>query len=112
MQLMIFLQAGGDGPGYDLWLMMGAVMLVFYFFMIRPQAKKAREARKFREELKKGSRIVTIGGIHGKVTEVKESTVLVDVGGGNRMTFEKSAINMDSTGVMDESMAKQASNNS
>lgn len=106
--LVFFLADAPEGFGTDTLLMMGAVMLVVYFFMIRPQTKKMREARKFRDALQKGVRVVTIGGVHGKITEVKDTTVILDVGGGNRMTFEKTAINMDASGVMDEAMAKQA----
>ncbi len=104
--LTILLQA--EGGGMDLWLMMGAIMVVFYFFMIRPQAKKAKEARNFRESLSKGAKVVTIGGIHGKVSEVKDTAVLLDVGGGMKIKVEKSAISSDSSGVMDEQTAKQA----
>jgi preprotein translocase subunit YajC len=48
------------------WIMMGLLMVVFYFFMIRPQQKKAKDAKKFREALQKGSKVITIGGIHGR----------------------------------------------
>jgi preprotein translocase subunit YajC len=71
-----------------------AIIAIFYFFMIRPQAKKAKEAKKFRAALTKGTRVVTIGGIHGKVVEVHENTVLVDTGGG-KLRIEKSAISPD-----------------
>ena len=66
--------------------------MVFYFFMIRPQMKKQKEQRKFRESLEKGTKVVTIGGIHGKIAEVKENTVIIEVEGGNRLKIEKSAI--------------------
>ncbi len=72
------------------------IIAVFYFFMIRPQAKKSKEAKKFREALNKGSRVVTIGGIHGKVVEVHDTTVLLDTGG-TKLRVEKSAISADST---------------
>ncbi len=57
-----------------------AIIAIFYFFMIRPQTKKAKEARKFREALEKGTRVVTIGGIHGKVVEIQDKVVVVDTG--------------------------------
>ena len=75
------------------------ILVVFYFFFIRPQQKKAKDQKKFREELKKGQKIVTIGGIHGKILEVKESTVIIEVGNGIKMTVEKSAIAMDTVGI-------------
>ena len=67
------------------------VVVVFYFFMIRPQTKKQKELRKFRENLKAGDKVVTIGGIHGKILEVAESTVLIS-SEGTKIRLEKSAI--------------------
>ena len=67
------------------------VIVVFYFFMIRPQTKKQKELRKFRENLKQGDKIVTIGGIHGKILEVAETTVLIN-SEGSKFRVEKAAI--------------------
>lgn len=67
------------------------VVVVFYFFMIRPQTKKQKELKKFRENLKAGDKVVTIGGIHGKILEVAESTVLIS-SEGTKIRLEKSAI--------------------
>jgi len=78
------------------------ILVVFYFFFIRPQQKKAKDQKKFREALKKGDKVITIGGIHGKVLEVKESTVMIEVGNGIKMTIEKSAIAMDTVGIGDK----------
>ena len=79
--------------------MFGLIILVFYFFMIRPQMRKQKEQRKFRDNLEKGTKIVTIGGIHGKVIEVKDTTAIIEVAGGGenkvRMTIEKAAISAD-----------------
>ncbi len=66
-------------------------MIVFYFFMIRPQMRKQKELKKFREGLKTGDKVVTIGGVHGKILEVNDSTVLVS-SEGTKIRFEKSAI--------------------
>ena len=82
------------------------VAIVFYFFMIRPQTKKAKDAKLFREALKKGDKVVTIGGIHGRVLEVADTTVLVDTGGA-KIRFEKSAIS--STSGADETELIQKS---
>ena len=68
---------------------------VFWFFMIRPQVKKQKSERKFREQINKGDRVVTTGGIHGKVSNVSEGTVLLDVGEGIKLKIEKSAISLD-----------------
>ncbi len=64
---------------------------VFYFFMIRPQMKKQKELKKFRESLAQGDKVVTIGGIHGKILEVTDTTVLLS-SEGTKLRFEKSAI--------------------
>jgi len=84
-----------SGFGMEQIIMFGAIGLVFYFFMIRPQMKKQKEAKQFKESLVKGSKIITIGGIHGKIVEIKDDTVMVEVEGGNRMKLEKSAISKE-----------------
>jgi preprotein translocase subunit YajC len=71
------------------------MVIVFYFFMIRPQMKKAKEQKKFREGLKKGDKIVTIGGLHGKIAEVQETTIIVETESGIKLKFEKSAVSLD-----------------
>jgi len=78
-------------------LMFGAIILVFYFFMIRPQQKKMRDQKKFREQLTKGMMVVTIGGLHGKLLAVEDDTVIIEVDKGIRLTFDKSAISMEAT---------------
>lgn len=88
------------------WIMMGLLMVVFYFFMIRPQQKKAKDARKFRESLEKGNKVVTIGGIHGKVVEVSDATVVLEVSDNVRVRFEKSAVAMDTSMQLPEVPAK------
>ncbi len=89
--LSLLLQDTGAGSPLFSALFWVGIIAVFYFFMIRPQAKKAKEAKKFREALSKGTRVVTIGGIHGKVVEIDESTVTIDTGG-TKLRVEKSAI--------------------
>lgn len=86
------LQEGGN-PMFTAIFWIG-IIAVFYFFMIRPQAKKQKEAKKFRESLEKGMKVVTIGGIHGKILDVQENVVLVDAGGA-KLRIEKSAISPD-----------------
>ncbi|MBK6775688.1 MAG: preprotein translocase subunit YajC [Flavobacteriales bacterium] len=103
----ILLQAAA--PQQESWptfVMMGLLMVVFYFFMIRPQQKKAKTAKKFREALQKGTRVVTIGGMHGKVVEVDDKTVLLDVDTNVKLRFEKSAIAMDSSMQLTEETKK------
>ena len=73
-------------------LMIGLLIIVFWLFFIRPQSKKAKEQQKFRDELKKGDKVVTIGGFHGKVTEVKEHTVMVSLAPDVEVELEKTAV--------------------
>ncbi|MDQ4140924.1 MAG: preprotein translocase subunit YajC [Bacteroidota bacterium] len=78
-------------------LFIGLIVLVFYFFMIRPQQKKVSDAKKFRESLTKGMNVVTIGGLHGKLVEINETIVWIEVDKGLRLKFDKSAIAVEST---------------
>ena len=91
---MFLLQAPAQqqGSGYSGLIMIVLIFVVFWLFFIRPQNKKQKEEQKFREALQKGDDIVTIGGIHGKVVEVKETTVLVSVDSNVKIEIEKSAI--------------------
>ena len=84
---------GGDGMSS--LIMLGLMVLVFWFFMIRPQMKKQKELRKFRDGLAKGDHIVTIGGIHGKILEITDTTVLVQ-SDNTKLRFDKSAISQSS----------------
>ena len=79
------------GQGMQSLVMLGLMVLVFYFFMIRPQMKKQKELKNFRENLKAGDKVVTIGGIHGKILEVADTTVLIQAEG-TKLRFDKSAI--------------------
>lgn len=73
------------------------IMVVFYFFMIRPQVKKAKDHKKLVGELKIGDKIVTTAGIHGKIVGSNETTFLIEVEGGTKIRFDKSAISLDAT---------------
>jgi preprotein translocase subunit YajC len=83
---------GGEQSPYSGIIMMVLIIGVFYFFFIRPQQKKAKEAVKMREELKKGDKIVTVGGIHGKIIEVSETTFTIEVEGQSRLKINKDAV--------------------
>jgi preprotein translocase subunit YajC len=72
------------------------IVLVFYLFFIRPQMKKSKDQKKFRESLEKGQKIITIGGIHGRIVEIQDTTVTVEVEGQVRLRIEKSAVALDS----------------
>ena len=73
------------------------IMIVFYFFMIRPQVKKAKDHKKLIEELKKGDKIVTTAGIHGRIVDLNETTFLIEVEGGTKIRFDKTAVSLDAT---------------
>jgi preprotein translocase subunit YajC len=92
----ILLQVGGSNP-WSSFIFFGAIILVFYFFMIRPQQKKAKDAKKFVEEIKRGDYVVTIGGAHGHIAELEGDTFILEVEKGGRIRFNKSAISMEST---------------
>ena len=77
--------------------MLVVIIVIFYFFMIRPQQKKQKELKKFRESMAVGDKVVTIGGIHGKILSVDESTVLIGTESG-KMRLDKSAISNSADG--------------
>lgn len=89
--------SGGMNPTIMNVLMIGLIIVVFYFFMIRPQQKKAKEANNFLAEVGKGTKVVTIGGIIGKVLEVRGKTFVIEVEGGNRLQILKSAISLENS---------------
>ncbi len=98
--LIISLMAGGQeggGGGMTQFMFLIPIMLVFYFFMIRPQMRKAKQQKKFREEIGKGDKIVTIGGLHGKIIEVEETTFIVELYDKTQVRLEKSAVSMETT---------------
>jgi preprotein translocase subunit YajC len=73
------------------------VFVVFYFFMIRPQMKKQKEMNNYRSSLKRGDKVITTGGIYGRVYEVKDNYVTIDVGGDIKLKVDKSALMKDPT---------------
>ncbi len=94
MLLTILLQEAQQAPrsmwSSLIWIVL--LIVVFWLFFIRPQSKRAKEQQKFRDELKKGDKVVTIGGFHGKITEVKENTVMVSLAPEITVEIEKSAL--------------------
>lgn len=87
----------GSGGGFLSFLPLILIILVFYLFFIRPQMRKSKEQKKFRENLKKGDKVITIGGLHGKIAEIDETTVVLEVSNQVKMIFEKSAVAMDTS---------------
>ena len=95
MTTTLLLQA--KGFDYNTLIMMGAIMVVFYFFMIRPQVKKAKDHKKLVSELGIGDKVITTAGIHGKIVGSNDTTFLIEVEGGTKIRFDKSAISLDAT---------------
>lgn len=93
----ILLQAQPGGFQWQQLIVFGGIILVFYFFMIRPQQKKAKDGKKFIDELKKGDYVVTIGGAHGYIAEMEGDTFILEVEKGGRIRFNKTAISMEAT---------------
>ncbi len=89
------LQAGGGNAQMMQMIMLVGIIAVFYFFMIRPQAKKAKEAKNFQSNLQKGDKVVTIAGIHGKVNKIEDTTLELEVSPGSYIKIEKSAVSME-----------------
>jgi preprotein translocase subunit YajC len=104
LTILLFMppEEGGEGGGFMQFLPLLLIILVFYLFFIRPQMRKSKEQKRFREGLKKGDKIVTIGGIHGKILEIKETSLVIDVGNQVKITVEKSAVGADGTQRLEE----------
>jgi preprotein translocase subunit YajC len=98
MNLFVLLQAGGTpGGGMSTLIMMGLMFVVFYFFLIRPQSKKAKEAQNFISSIKVGDKVITLAGIHGKIVSIndEDKTFLIQIDGPTRMKIEKTAVNAE-----------------
>ncbi len=89
----------GESPLVSL-LPLVLIVVVFYFFMIRPQMKKQKDLRKFREAIQNGDKVITLGGIYGKVVETSDKTVIMEVEGKMRLKVDKSALVLDSSDLM------------
>lgn len=101
LPLLMAAPEGDQNPLMSLIPWVG-VFVVFYFFMIRPQMKKNKEMKQFRENLKKGQQVVTIGGIHGKIKDLGETTVTIETGAGS-LKIEKSALSVSgAAGIVPE----------
>jgi len=92
----ILLQASTQSPT-SMMFILGAMILVFWLFMIRPQAKKAKQAKEFQQNLQKGAKVVTIAGIHGTINKVNDdnTTIMLETSPGSYIKIEKSAISQE-----------------
>jgi preprotein translocase subunit YajC len=101
------LLADAGGFGSQQLIVFGLIAVVFYFFMIRPQTKKAKDQKKYVNELKKGDKVVTTAGIHGRILEVADSTFLVEIDNG-KIRFDKSAISLEASKALNTPAATKA----
>ena len=100
MNMMTILQAAPAaqvGSQWSMWIMLALIFVVMWFFMIRPQRKQQKELQNFRDSLKKGDKVVTIGGIYGTVCEIKEGSVLIEVDNNVKIRVSKQALVKDFT---------------
>jgi len=96
--LLLFAPAkdgNGQGGGYQMIIFLVLMIGIFYFFMIRPQQKKQKQMQNFRESLTKGDKIVTIGGIHGKIVNIEDDTFVIEVEDGGKLRIDKAAVAID-----------------
>jgi len=95
---MYLLQAQAPGFGGFQFIFLGLMILVFWLFFIRPQAKKAKQQKSFIDNLQKGDKVVTIAGIHGNINKVNEDgTISLEINPGSYIKIEKSAISLEWT---------------
>ena len=78
-------------------VMLGLIVIVFYFFMIRPQVKKQKDQKNFVNDLKKGDKVVTTAGAHGRIAEVGETTFLIEHESGHKTRYDKSAVSLEAS---------------
>jgi len=78
-------------------VLLGGMIVVFYFFMIRPQTKKMKDQKTFIENIKKGDKVVTIGGIHGKIADINEDTYLLEIENGVKMKIDKVSVSLEAS---------------
>ena len=94
-------QGGSQQSSWMTFIPLLLIIVVFYFFFIRPQMKRSKDQKKFRESLQKGQKVITNGGIHGRIAEIQDTTVTIEVENGVRLRVEKSAIAIDNSQTLE-----------
>ncbi|MEQ9285900.1 MAG: preprotein translocase subunit YajC [Cyclobacteriaceae bacterium] len=102
MLKFILLQASGGSGSTMNFVMLGLMAVIFYVFFIRPQQKKQKDQKKFTEEVKKGDQVVTLGGIHGKILSLDDSTITLEIDRGCKMVVERSSVSMEASKRLSE----------
>ena len=96
MYLTILLQSQGN-MAMQQFLMLGLIIVIMYFFMLRPQMKKMKVEKQFKESINKGDKVVTIGGVHGKITEVGETFFMIEIDNNVRIKIDKTAVSAEAS---------------
>jgi preprotein translocase subunit YajC len=102
MNSILLQAAASSGGGMMNLAFLGLMFVVFYFFMIRPQMKKQKDQAKFREEVGKGDKIVTLGGIHAKILSMNDDNTVTIESEGTKLKIDKSAISMEATRALNK----------
>lgn len=105
---LLLLQAAQQTTPYAHFLLILGIFVIMYFFMIRPQAKRVREQNELITNLQKGDKVVTMGGIHGRITKVNDLTFLIEVDNGTKLKIEKSAVSGEYTRALQQPQAAEA----
>jgi len=100
--IFLMTSQGQQTGGAQSLIMMAVIIAIFYFFMIRPQMKKQKEVRIFREGIKKGDKVLTVSGVYGKVSEVNDITVLLEIADGVKIKIDKAGLVKDNSDISTE----------
>jgi preprotein translocase subunit YajC len=100
--LMASPQSGGQTNMWSSMIPLLLIMVVFYFFLIRPQMKRQKELKNFRDSLKKGDHIITAGGIYGKINNITDNVITIDAGNNVLLKVDKSAVLRDTSDVQNQ----------
>lgn len=92
LNFMMLLDAQATGGGFSGMIMIIAMIVIFYFFMIRPQSKKQKDLKRAREAMQKGDKVVTAGGIHGKIRDIDETTIQIEIAPNISITVDKGSV--------------------
>ncbi len=95
----ILLQAAASPSPLATPLLIGGMILIFYFFMIRPQQKKQKDQKNFANELKRGDKVVTIGGMHGKIAAIEDNLLTIEFEKGVKIKFDKASISAENSKI-------------
>ena len=90
--ILLQAEAGAAGSGWSSMIMIVALIAIFYFFMIAPQQKKQKKINAFRDSLKNGDKVMTAGGIYGRIRDIKDNAVILEIADGVRIKIDKNSI--------------------